>query len=130
MSWGALVALVWIAVIASIAVAAGDDEPTIAAGSLVTGLAVAMFVAGAATGALGRDRRWTAWFAATIGVVLGVAAAVAVLVRGEWASTVWAPMIAVVTGMLGWLVTALGWLVGAVLRSGLGDDDRTDDGII
>lgn len=121
--------LVWIAAIAVIAAAAGGEEPTIEAGSVVTFFALALVAVGGVAGVIGRDRGWVAWFGASVGVTITLAVVLAVTLRGEIGQVIWAPVLGLLAGVIGGVLAAFGWLIGGVGRVLLGKDD-TDRGIL
>ena len=129
-TWGLALAVLWVAVVTIIAVTA-DDEPTIEAATVVFLLPLAAFGLSAAAGLRGRDLRWTMRFAATTALLIALAYSVALVVRWEPGAFYIVPIIALVLGRVLWLVSGAGWLLGAVVRGGLGlgGGDEHDDSL-
>lgn len=119
----------WMAVIAVIALAAGGEEPTVSAGGIVTSFAVVLVVANGIAGGIGRTSSWCRTFAVTMALLLGAAVVVSALVRWQPADLLYAPMVALVAGLFGWLLAMLGWLAGSVARVALGREPD-DQGIL
>lgn len=119
-AWAAGITVAWLVVVLLIVVAAGDDDPAVEAGTIVMLLPVAGFTANLLAGARGRDRQWATRFAVATGVGLALAYLVQLVVRAELDAVYLVPMIAFVTSAVLWLCSAAGWLIGGVVRHGLG----------
>jgi peptidoglycan/LPS O-acetylase OafA/YrhL len=128
--WGLVLAVLWVAIVTVIAVAA-DDEPAIEAATVVFMLPLAAFGLSVAAGLRGREVRWTMRFAAATALPVALAYFVALVVRWEPGEFYIVPIIALVLGLVLWLVSGAGWLLGAVVRGGLGmgGDDEHDDSL-
>lgn len=122
--------VLWIGIVAIIAIAAEGSEPTVAAGTVVTMLAIGLFALGIGGGFAGREFAWTKFAAIGVAGVLAIAYSLSLVVQWRWDATLYVPMIALFGGFLGWLVVSLGWLVGGVARASLGLEHDPDDGII
>lgn len=126
--WSVGLVAVWLLVVIAIVAAASGEDPTIEAGTVVFVLPLAAFALNVVAGLRGRDLGWTVRFGVTAGVALGLAYLAAVLVRWEPGAIYLIPIIAFVAGFALWIVSGAGWLLGTVVRSGLGlgGDDRAD----
>ncbi|CAN5469173.1 hypothetical protein BH23ACT3_BH23ACT3_06940 [soil metagenome] len=128
--WAALIMVVWLVVVLVIVGTAGDVEPNIDAGTVLMALPLAGFGASIVAGARGRDLHWATRCGVTLGLALAGAYLVQVVVRGEFGALYLVPMLAFVAAAILWLCCAAGWLVGGVVRHGLGlggsheDDDE------
>ena len=124
--WGMSLVAVWALVVAVIVAAASGEDPTIEAGTVVFLLPLAAFALNVYVGFRGRELGWSTRFAITCGIALGLAYVVAIVVRWEPEALYLVPIIAFVAGFVLWFVSAAGWLLGSVVRSGLGVGDDTD----
>ena len=126
--WAAAIMVVWLAVVLVVVAAASGADPTVEAGTIVMLLPLAGFAANVVAGLRGRDRHWATRSGVTMGAALGLAYLVLVVARGQFDALYLVPLIAFVAAMLLWLCCAAGWLLGGVIRHGLGlGDSREED---
>jgi len=124
--WALALVAAWALVVAVIVAAASGEDPTVEAGTVVFLLPLAAFALNVFVGLRGRALGWSTRFAITCGIALGLAYVVAIVVRWEPEAFYLVPIIAFVAGFVLWFVSAAGWLLGSVVRSGLGLGDDTD----
>lgn len=132
-AWSAGLVAIWIIAVIVIVAAAGGEDPAVEAGTVVFGLPLIAFAANLVSGLRGRGLGWAVRFAITAGIILGIGYLVAMLVRWEPGAIYLVPIIAFVAGFVLWIVSGAGWLIGAVVRTGLGrggdgQDDTLDPG--
>ncbi len=125
--WAVAITIVWLAVVLVVVGAADGADPTVEAGTIVMLLPLAGFAANVVAGLRGRDRHWATRSGVTMGAALGLAYLVLVVARGQFDALYLVPLIAFVAAMLLWLCCAAGWLLGGVIRHGLGLGDRLGD---
>lgn len=125
-AWGAGITAAWYLVVLAIVAAAGGEDPTVDAGTVVFVLPLVTFVVTLIYSSRGRPLSWATKFAVTIGVSLGLAYLVVALVRWEPGAIYLVPIIALVGGFVSWVCAGGGWVLGAVVRSGLGLDERDE----
>jgi len=123
------VTLVWMGVVAVIAIAADGSEPTVSAGAVVSALAMVVVIVNGIAGGFGRASTWCRTFAVTVSLLLATAVVVSSVVRWQGADLLYAPMVALVAGLLCWILAMLGWLAGSVARVALGREPD-DQGIL
>lgn len=124
--WAVSLVAVWALVVTVIVAAASGEDPTVEAGTIVFVLPLAAFVLNVFGGFRGRQLGWVTRFAVASGIALGLIYAAAIVVRWEPEASYLVPIIAFVAGFVLWFVSAAGWLLGSVVRSGLGLDDDTE----
>ena len=126
--WALSLVGLWALMVAVIVVAASGEDPTIEAGTVVFLLPLTAFALNVFVGFRGRELGWSTRFAITCGIALGLAYVVAIVVRWEPEAFYLVPIIAFVAGFVLWFVSGAGWLLGTVVRSGLGlaDDPGHD----
>lgn len=124
--WGAGITAVWYAVVLVIVAAAGGDDPTVDAGTVVFVLPLVTFGVALFFSFRGRPLSWATKFAVTIGVSLGFAYLVVALVRWEPGAIYLVPIIALIGGFITWVCAGGGWVLGAIVRSGLGLDEADE----
>jgi drug/metabolite transporter (DMT)-like permease len=127
--WAVVLAVLWVAIVAIVAAAASDDDPAIEAGTIVFVLPLASFALSVVAGVRGRELKWTVRFAVATALSIALAYTIALLVRWEPGAFYIVPIIALVLGVVLWLVSGGGWVLGTIVRSGLGlgDDEERDE---
>ena len=119
-AWAAAVMAAWLAILVVVVLAADGADPTVEAGTVVMLLPLAGFAANMVAGVRGRDRHWATRSGVAMGLVLGLAYLVLIVARGELDALYLVPLIAFVAAMILWLCCGAGWLIGGVIRHGLG----------
>lgn len=130
--WGIGLVAVWIGVILAIVLAADGSDPTVEAGSIVMLLPIAAFGVGGGAGIRGRDRHWVTRLAVTMGILLALAYLAQVLVRVRFDAVWIVPLIALLAAVALWIAGSGGWVLGMVIRHGLGlgDTRQRDEGFL
>lgn len=118
--WAASLVAVWALVVIVIVTAASGEDPSVEAGTVVFLLPLAAFGVNVLAGIRGRPLGWVTRFAIATGVGLGIAYTLVLLVRWEPGGLYLVPILAFVAGAVVWIVSGGGWVLGAVVRSGLG----------
>lgn len=131
-AWAIGAVAVWIAVVLVIVLAADGADPTVEAGTIVMLLPIGAFLLGGSAGVRGRDRHWVTRLSITMGVLLALAYLVQVLVRTRFDAVYLVPLIAALAGLVLWVAGSGGWLLGMVVRHGLGlgDTRQRDEGFL
>jgi peptidoglycan/LPS O-acetylase OafA/YrhL len=126
--WTIAIVLAWLVVVTVVVLAADGADPTVEAGTVVMLLPLVGFGANLVAGVRGRDRHWATRSGVAMGLALGLAYLVLIVARGEHDALYLVPLIAFVAAVVLWLCCGAGWLVGSVIRHGLGlGDARHDD---
>lgn len=130
--WATAVVVAWLLVVTLIVLAADGADPTIEAGTAVMLLPLATFLSGGVAGVRGRDKHWPTRSGVVTGLLVGLAYLVLVLGRVELEALYLVPLITFVAAVVSWLCCAGGWLLGSVVRHGLGlgDSRHQDEGFL
>ena len=130
--WAVATVAGWIAIVTGVVLAADGADPTIEAGTIVMILPIVTFLIGGQAGVRGRDRHWVTRLAITMGVLIALAYLVQILVRTRLDAVYLVPIIAALAGLVLWVAGSGGWLLGMVVRHGLGlgDTRERDEGFL
>lgn len=130
-AWALGIVVVWIAVVL-VTMPRADAEPAFEAGTIVMLLPITAFVLGGGAGIRGAERHWVTRLTVAMGLLLAVAYLLQVLVRTEFGAVYLVPLIALLAGLTLWVAGSGGWLLGTVIRHGLGlgDTRRRDEGFL
>lgn len=118
--WAIGLVATWIAIVLVILAGADGADPAIEASTVVMLLPIGAFGVGGLAGIRGRDRHWVTRQAITMGVLLGLAYLVQIIARLEFGAVYLVPLIVGLAGLVLWVAASGGWVLGMVIRHGLG----------